>query len=72
MRPLDNPSAKKIDKLHESAKRINKGGIPQRILPIIFQIYGNVPAVKKMKGIFFEALDRTGRVRAQNPSENNT
>jgi hypothetical protein len=25
-----------------------------------------------MKGIFFEALDRTGRVRAQNPSENNT
>jgi hypothetical protein len=49
-----NNMAKKIDKLHESANRINKGGIPQRIFPIIFQIYGNVPRVKKMKGIFLK------------------
>ena len=33
-----NNMAKKTDKMHESIKSINKGYVPQRIFPIIFQM----------------------------------
>jgi hypothetical protein len=67
-----NNLAKKIDKLHESAKRINKGDIPQRFFPHNLSNIWQCPWSQEHERNFFEPLDQTGCVRTQNLSENNT